>query len=88
VGSANRDPHQFPDPNRLHFARDVAGHLALGSGPHYCAGSSLVRVMTATATQTLLARCSEPRLGGPVGWSCGSMLIWASSLPVVLGDAQ
>lgn len=85
--SANRDPQQFPEPDRLDFTRDVAGHLALSSGTHYCVGASLVRMMTTMATQALLARYSEPRLSNPVEWCCGIMLIWPSSIPVMLGPS-
>ncbi len=85
--SANRDPQQFADPDRLDFTRDIAGHLALSSGSHYCAGASLVRTMTVMATQAILARYAEPRLSKPVEWCCGTMLIWPSSLPVLLGSA-
>jgi hypothetical protein len=86
LGSANRDPRQFPEPDRLDLTRDIAGHLALSSGSHHCIGGRLVRMMTATATQVILTRYSEPRLRSPVEWSCGTMLIWPYSLPVELGD--
>jgi cytochrome P450 len=85
--SANRDPQQFPDPDRLDFTRDVSGHLALSSGSHYCVGASLVRTMSAMATQAILTRYAEPRLSKPVEWCYGTMLIWPSSLPVLLGNA-
>lgn len=85
--SANRDPLQFSEPDRLDFRRDVAGHLALSSGPHYCVGAPLVRMMTAISIQTILARYSEPRLSNAVEWHCGTMVMWPSSLPVMLGGA-
>ena len=88
LASANRDPQQFPRPDRLDFARDVARHVALSSGSHYCAGGSLVRMMTKTAIQQILGAYSEPRLSSPVEWCCGTMLIWPSSLRVVLGNAH
>ncbi len=87
LGSANRDPEQFPEPDRLDITRRVAGHLALSAGPHSCVGASLVRVTTAVATKALLDRYSALELSGPVEWSCGTMLIWPSCLPV-LGDAS
>ncbi len=87
LASANRDSKQFPDPDRLDLTREVAGHLALSSGPHGCVGASLVRMMTAVGINAILARPSEPRLSKPVEWSCGSMLIWPSSLPVLVGNS-
>jgi cytochrome P450 len=87
LGSANRDPQQFAEPDVLDIRRGAAGHLALSSGSHYCVGASIVRMMTATATQAILARYSEPELSNPVEWSWGTMLSWPSSLPVLLGSA-
>ena len=82
--AANRDPRRFEQPGLLDIERRATGHLALSAGSHYCMGASLVRSMTATATQALLARCQEPELSDPIQWSCGTMLIWASSLRVIL----
>lgn len=88
LASANRDPRQFHDPERLDITRDVAGHLALSFGPHYCSGALVVRWMTEVSIGAVLAHCSELRLCRPVEWFCGTMLVWPSSLPVVLGSAQ
>jgi Cytochrome P450 len=86
--AANRDPRRFEQPGHLDIERRATGHLALSAGSHYCIGASLVRSMTATATQALLARCEEPKLSDPIQWSCGTMLIWASSLQVILDRAS
>ena len=86
LASANRDPQQFADPDRLDITRNVAGHLALSAGSHYCVGASLVRVITATATEAILGLYSAPKLSRAVEWSSGTMLIWPSSLPVLLGN--
>lgn len=87
LASANWDPQQFADPRRLNIARGATGHLALSSGTHYCVGASLVRTMTGIATGALLNRCLEPELTSPVNWCDGTMLIWPSSLPALLGAA-
>ena len=44
LGSANRDPLAFPDPDTLDVRRDETRHLAFGAGIHTCAGTSLAQL--------------------------------------------
>jgi len=57
IGAANRDPAQFPDPDRLELARRPNRHLAFGTGIHACAGLSLARMEGQVAIGRLVARC-------------------------------
>ncbi|NYE24916.1 cytochrome P450 [Pigmentiphaga litoralis] len=65
IGAANRDPEQFPDPDRFDIARSPNRHLAFGSGIHQCAGMSLARLEGAIAISRFLARFPDYTLTAP-----------------------
>jgi cytochrome P450 len=54
-GSANRDEHQFPDPDRYDIHRRGA-HLSFGQGLHFCLGSALARLEARVAFEEVLKR--------------------------------
>ena len=64
LSSANRDPRQFPDPDRLDLARAPNRHLAFGFGIHFCLGAPLARLEAALAFRSLLARIPSLALAG------------------------
>ena len=59
IGAANRDPEQFPDPDRLDIRRQPNRHLAFATGIHACAGMSLARMEAQVAVGRLLARFGQ-----------------------------
>jgi cytochrome P450 PksS len=65
IGSANRDPAHFADPDALDLAREPNRHLAFGIGAHYCVGAPLARLETQIAIGTLLRRAPGLRLAVP-----------------------
>jgi hypothetical protein len=84
LASANRDPEQFPDPDRLDLTRRPSGPLAFGTGPHACVGASLIRMAASVATRVVVERFLESETIAPVEWCGGSVFRWAASLYVLL----
>jgi cytochrome P450 len=56
IGAANRDPAQFPDPDRFDVARKPNRHVAFGHGDHVCVGMNVARMEGRIAFSRLLAR--------------------------------
>jgi cytochrome P450 len=59
---ANRDPEEFPDPDRFDIQRRARHHLALGYGPHHCLGRPLATLELEVAYPTLFQRIPTLRL--------------------------
>ena len=63
-GAANRDPAQFPDPDRFDMARTPNRHLGFGQGIHFCLGAPLARLEMTILFQQLAARFPHLALTG------------------------
>ena len=93
LGSANRDPGRFAEPDVLDLDRGDGPNLGFGHGPHYCLGAPLARLEARVAFETLLGRHPGLRLAvdrDALAWVRGDGLVLRGllSLPVVLGPSR
>jgi hypothetical protein len=83
LSAANRDPAQFPQPERFDVARHPNRHLAFGQGIHYCLGAPLAVAEAQVAFETLLRRLREPEAAFEAPeWNQSFILRGLKSLPV------
>jgi cytochrome P450 len=68
IGSANRDPKQFPDAGRFDIARAPNPHLAFGHGIHACLGAPLARLEARIALADFLERVQGFALATDEPW--------------------
>ncbi len=80
--SANRDGAQFPEPNQLRVTRHAGAHVALGAGPHACAGASLIRMAATFGTAALVRRLPTLEPVEPIEWRGASGFQWPAALYV------
>ncbi len=64
VGSANRDPEVFVDPDRYDIGRDTTQLVSFGLGRHFCMGASLARLEAKVALEEFIARFAGYEIDG------------------------
>jgi cytochrome P450 len=62
LGSANRDPEAYSDPDQLDITRRDVRAMSFGGGIHYCVGAQLARIEAEIAIATLLRRLPKLQL--------------------------
>jgi cytochrome P450 len=83
IGAANRDPAQFPDPDRLDLGRVDNRHIAFGFGIHFCLGAPLARLEGQVALGTLARRLPALALATEtVEWRESQVLRGLKALPI------
>ncbi len=85
IGSANRDPEYFDDPDTLNIARTPNRHISFGLGIHFCLGAPLARMEASIAFTALLKRFPNIELKGAaedVTWRKNVFLRGLETLPV------
>jgi len=86
-GAANRDPQQYPDPDRLDIARRDGTSLAFGKGIHHCLGYGLAKLEGEVAFAALLERIAAMELQGRPGhpqWQANTSIRGLETLPVAV----
>jgi pimeloyl-[acyl-carrier protein] synthase len=56
IAAANRDPAQFPDPDKFDIRREPNAYLSFGQGIHICIGRHLGKLVAEIAVGTLVRR--------------------------------
>ncbi len=85
LGAANRDPAQYPDPDRLDVGRQNIRPLSFGGGIHFCLGAQLARLEGELVFAALIERLPNlrlPEIDTPA-WRRSFTLRGLSSLPAV-----
>jgi cytochrome P450 len=62
LGAANRDPAQYPDPDRLDVTREHIRPMSFGGGIHHCLGAQLARLEAELVFSALIERLPNIRL--------------------------
>ena len=62
LGSANRDPEVFSEPDRLDLSRQEANHISFGRGIHHCLGASLARLEGRLTFEAIMERFGDLRM--------------------------
>lgn len=87
LGSANRDPRRWDNPDQFDLARDPSGHVGFGMGIHQCVGQHVARLEAELLLRTMAAKVARIELiGDPVRKHNNTLRSW-QSLPMRLVPA-
>ncbi|HZZ45786.1 MAG TPA: cytochrome P450 [Pseudonocardia sp.] len=82
LGSANRDPRRWPEPDRFDLSRDPSGHVGFGFGIHQCVGQHVARLEAESLLHALAARVRTIEPAAPGRRQHNNTLSGWATLPV------
>ncbi|MGH9021886.1 MAG: cytochrome P450 [Acidimicrobiia bacterium] len=88
MGSANRDPRRWVDPDRFDIDRPPGGHMGFGGGLHSCVGAILARLEAHILLADLARKVESIELSGKPVRLINNILRGFDSLPVTLHPAS
>jgi cytochrome P450 len=69
LGSPNRDPRRWEDPEEFRITRDPdVWHLSFGIGAHFCLGQAMARYTLEEALAVFVERCRDFALAETPQW--------------------
>ena len=85
LGAANRDPDQFPEPDRFDVGRTPNRHLSFGRGIHVCLGAPVARLEAQLAFTHLVNRLPRLDVADTPTWRPNAMFRGLQHLLVTTG---
>jgi len=82
LGSANRDPRQWNDPDKFDLNRAMTGHVSFGFGIHQCLGQVIARMEAESVLTAMLDRIERIELTGPAIYRPVNHLRTLQDLPI------
>lgn len=87
LGSANRDPRRWENPDTFDLDRDPSGHVAFGSGVHQCVGQHVARLEASCVLEALIERVERIEFAAEPTRKINNTLLGWNSLPLRLTPA-
>jgi cytochrome P450 len=82
MGSANRDPRRWENPDAFDIERKVVGHMGFGAGIHGCVGQPIARLEGEALFGALARKVRSLELAGPPRRQYNNVLRSFASIPV------